>query len=114
MTIDELRKVYNVDDLVFCQAYIIELEKRIAELEAAQRWIPVEERLPVGDKCSEPVHAWTTDLQGKYGSISECVYVPVSWTVEDWSYEKGWYFRNQGKPMIDYIVTHWLPLLPGP
>lgn len=33
--LERLRAIYNVDDLVFCQAYIIELEKRIAELEAS-------------------------------------------------------------------------------
>ena len=32
--IERLKEVYNIDDLVFCQSYIIALEARIAELEA--------------------------------------------------------------------------------
>jgi hypothetical protein len=80
----------------------------------SEPWISVNDRLPEGDKCSDPVWAWVTNLQGKYGSGAECVYVPASGGADSWEYPKGWYFRNQGKPMTEYIVTHWMPLVEGP
>jgi len=65
-----------------------QLNQRIAELEAAQRWIPVSERLPEGR---------TVLVFKKEGSISI-----------DTTYIDGgnyfWWESGQSK------VTHWMPL----
>lgn len=70
------------------------LRARIAELEAAARWIPVEERLPdddghyivaVGEHVSRSPIDWTDR------DVYECVYSGV-----------GWHTAND--------VTHWQPL----
>lgn len=103
----------------------LKAEKRIAELEAEmaevgrefakycleRRWIPVGERLPeVIDEVSEPVYGWFTNLDGKYGSGSECVYVPIEWRGDDHTYPAGWYFRGEPLPITEYAITHWMPL----
>lgn len=64
------------------------LKRRIAELEAAQRWIPVSERLPeantpvltISKDNNEPVTAWLED--------------DFWWSSVDWSLS----------------VTHWMPI----
>ena len=73
---------------------IIELESRIAELEAAQRWIPVSERLP---ECEKDVLVfWGKALDGS----------KVDWFGTAWRND-----IDDGKWCTDPIVpTHWMPL----
>lgn len=70
------------------------LRKRVAELEAAQRWIPVKERKPENDDyvLCYPVIGYI--FVGEFTG-------------------KRWY-ENEDVDMTDY-VTHWMPLpLPLP
>jgi hypothetical protein len=77
----------------------LELEKRIAELEAAQRWVSVDERLPddyenVITYVRHPKGPTAIDISGyslKYG----------------WSYPVKWEYG----PLY---ATHWMPLPPPP
>lgn len=64
---------------------------RIAELEAAQQWVSVDERLP--DPLVDVV---VTDGE--------------SMTV-GWSSKKGWWYANGWS---DEGITHWMPLPPPP
>jgi len=70
------------------------LNKRIAELEAAQRWIPVSERLP---ECEKDVLVfWGKALDGS----------KVDWFGTAWRND-----IDDGKWCTDPIVpTHWMPL----
>jgi len=64
------------------------LRNRIAELEAAQRWIPVSERLPEeGEQvwATDGCHIWVPEFYQKWGG--ECLSFGA----------------------IDDLVTHWLP-----
>ena len=73
------------------------LRLRIAELEAAQRWIPVSERLP---ECEKDVLVfWGKALDGS----------KVDWFGTAWRND-----IDDGKWCTDPIVpTHWMPL-PNP
>jgi len=73
------------------------LQQRIAELEAAQRWIPVSERLPDNWK---PV--LTIDM-------SESTRVPVPAF-----YDPETSLWSTHLPNYDLWVTHWMPLPPNP
>jgi hypothetical protein len=64
------------------------LHARIAELEAAQRWIPVSERLPFGEKV---LVLWKDRT------------IHLDWTFLDGG---GYYWWNSGQSN----VTHWMPL----
>ena len=80
----EERRMLNIT--YYC-AEIDRLNARIAELEAAQRWIPVSERLPVGGKVLVLWKDRTIHL--------------------DWTFIDGgrYYWWNSGDN-----VTHWMPL----
>lgn len=71
-----------------------ELHARIARLEAAQRWIPVSERLP---ECEKDVLVfWGKALDGS----------KIDWFGTAWRNE-----CDDGKWCTDPIVpTHWMPL----
>mgnify|MGYP000932171091 CR=1 FL=1 len=71
-----------------------ELRKRIAELEAAQRWTPVSERLP---ECEKDVLVfWGKALDGS----------KIDWFGTAWRND-----IDDGKWCTDPIVpTHWMPL----
>ena len=73
------------------------LQQRIAELEAAQLWIPVSERLPDNWK---PV--LTIDM-------SESTRVPVPAF-----YDPETSLWSTHLPNYDLWVTHWMPLPPNP
>jgi len=72
---------------------VLQLQKRIAELEAAQRWIPVSERLPE-DNVKVLVSA--TDIVS-IGSHQSSV---PQWSGDAMYYHGQWY----------KMVTHWMPL----
>ena len=74
--------------------YHMKLKSRIAELEAAQRWIPVSERLP---ECEKDVLVfWGKALDGS----------KIDWFGTAWRNE-----CDDGKWCTDPIVpTHWMPL----
>ena len=58
---------------------IIELESRIAELEAERRWIPVSERLPEANKCVLIYDAggnMTVDILVKSGGVETYFWLP--------------------------------------
>lgn len=84
----------HIDDLHFAVNENTELNARNAELEAAQRWIPVSERLP---EAYEKVIALAKD----------CMNV-------DWVLPKE--LRQVGKGAFArlYNVTHWMPLPESP
>ena len=73
-----------------CRQLLAERDARIAELEAAQRWISVDERLP--EKYDNVL---TTGGQ----------YIMIGWISED----TVWYCG-----LNRIIVTHWIPLPPPP
>ena len=75
-------------DLFNAISEIVKLRKRIAELETAQRWIPVSERLPEeGEQvwATDGCHIWVPEFYQKWGG--ECLSFGA----------------------IDDLVTHWLP-----
>ena len=73
---------------------VMTMHTRIAELEAAQRWIPVSERLP---ECEKDVLVfWGKALDGS----------KVDWFGTAWRND-----IDDGKWCTDPIVpTHWMPL----
>ena len=78
----------------YVDALEAELQSRIAELEAAQRWIPVSERLP---ECEKDVLVFW----GKASDGSKIDWFGTAWRNE----------CDDGKWCTDPIVpTHWMPL----
>ena len=69
------------------------LQLRIAELEAAQRWIPVSERLPEDEKT---VIVAINDVLEHTNEVARLTYLGNS----NW-----WSWKSER-----YIVTHWMPL----
>ena len=69
-----------------------ELHSRIAELEAAQRWIPVSERLP---EDLQSIIVFTKDRKTYIIRFLEL-------------------YGREGFGSLSDIVTHWMPLPPNP
>ena len=95
------------------------LTHRIAELEQAQRWIPVEERLPEDDGTLNPEDCCFV-FDGNSNEISRCSFV-CRFLFDEMEMkniviynfiEQQWelWFDNE---MIDIQVTHWLTLPDG-
>ena len=75
------------------------LEEYIAELEAAQRWIPVSERLP---EDGETVFVIIHDGFERFENGNEVARLTYLGNGNWWSWESE-----------RYVVTHWMPL-PNP
>ena len=95
------------------------LQMRISELEEAQRWIPVEERLPEDDGTLNPEDCCFV-FDGNSNEISRCSFV-CRFLFDEMEMkniviynfiEQQWelWFDNE---MIDIQVTHWLTLPDG-
>ena len=69
------------------------LTARIAELEAAQRWIPVSERLP---EVNEDVFTLVYDTNDGSTSVSALKHHG----------DGVWFIWDKGY----YVVTHWMPM----
>ena len=72
------------------------LKRRIAELEAERRWIPVGERLPTEDG-----YYWALDI---FKQEQKYKFVQGKW-------------RDQSGMLVEYLatrVTHWMPLPESP
>jgi len=69
------------------------LTARIAELEAAQRWIPVSERLP---EVNEDVFTVVYDTNDGSTSVSALKHHG----------DGVWFIWDKGY----YVVTHWMPM----
>ena len=84
----------HIDDLHFAVNENTELNARIAELEAAQRWIPVSERLP---EDGDFVLIWD-EMNGVY--IAEHSKQVPQWAADGY-YRHGTSYK---------YITHWMPL----
>ena len=71
------------------------LNKRIAELEAAERWIPVEERLPDD-------HTVVVGIDFRYGTLWDAI------TCHYNDEHEAWYGEWSGLVIDD--ITHWRPI----
>ena len=87
----------NLQDLVSC------LESSIAELEAAQRWIPVSERLPEENQI---VAVIDIHGNGRHSHISSLYEVAVWVEVKG---DKMFRFIH-GSNWSSCDVTHWMPM----
>lgn len=78
------------------------LQARVAELEAAQRWIPVEEQLPDDEGYFQVA------LVGGYIADTHCFFVknPINWQGQH--FVSGWYPIGTNTKIEN--VTHWMPL----
>ncbi len=84
---------YDWTDIFLARLEIKSLRARVAELEAAQRWIPVTERLPEDDTV-------ILGLFMEYSRPQICAFR---------RYGKGWIEENDGDTYHSGI-THWMPL----
>jgi len=75
----------------------IVLQKRVVELEQAQRWIPVTERVPTENAISTK-WVWTSYEFDGYTYQGEGIYVPVTEP----------YWMDKAGNIIK--VKHWMPL----
>ena len=85
---------HDDDCAVGLRSVIAELENRVKELEAAQRWIPVTERLP--DNLEAVLVYGESDNPTRKG-------FDVTWRADTLS--MSWFIKN---------ITHWQPLPPAP
>ena len=88
-------------------ALLEEARKRIAELEAERRWIPVEERLPPmdGDDSSETC------------SVDVLLHAEFRMTqpwrrVGYWDRINGWHWDDDSPVHPDVRITHWQAITP--
>jgi hypothetical protein len=112
---DQLREAKNIlidknlqIDSLYEEGY--KLQKRIAELEEKQRWIPVSERLPETD--------------GQYIGYTNTGLVGTHWLVDGhfvvtYSCEQNWLTTTTSRILEstsggDVYVTHWMPLPESP
>ena len=109
----------RIDNLDFSAAEALEAaDKRIAELEAAQRWISVKERLPDVGKCVLLLQSYHAFL-GEHGEYEP---VTVGYLHQSTDRRRKPYFywaavsdygdmvRAEGICPGSEYVTHWLPL----
>ncbi|MEH6566217.1 MAG: DUF551 domain-containing protein [Halopseudomonas sp.] len=75
---------------------IASLSRRLAELEEAQRWVPVTERLPAENK---KVIVWV-NRHGYYPSFIDAAHR-----------QGGRWSSNEG---VSYTITHWQPMPESP
>jgi hypothetical protein len=106
MLIDQQREVKNhlIDknlhiDSLYEEGY--KLQQRIAELEAAQRWIPVSERLPEFNKVVAVI-----DMSDKDSHL--CNVYETAMLVEVRGDTRFGFIGHSGWDSSD--VTHWMPL----
>ena len=89
-------------ELLLSRNIIRQQEQRIAELEAAMRWVPVEERLPEKDS-TEQWEAYDC-LLNVYGEIKRCSL---------WFIGGSWYaHHNTAYQRYDDWVIKWRPIQP--
>jgi hypothetical protein len=83
-------------------ALIRQQQERIKELEAAQQWISVKDRLPRSMANKVLVYVQHEDLVGYIGFGH----------YEKFNGEEMWYDLERGEQFAKngYIVTHWMPL----
>ena len=79
---------------------VLKYDARIAELEAAQRWIPVSERLP---EDGETVFVIIHDGFERFENGNEVARLTYLGNGNWWSWESE-----------RYVVTHWMPLPSAP
>ena len=77
-------------------------EKRIAELEAAQRWIPVTERLPEDGNDVLVTYLGYTDKKPYSDDVAK-------WSLELNGYNGGWLWSLDDSD-VEVEITHWQPL----
>ena len=92
----------STESLEISERLLKEKDARIAELEAAQAWVSVDERLPNDE--DEGVIVWTNNG-------SDCKF---------YNYDIGFYHEKNGWLLStewehgDPTITHWMPLPPPP
>lgn len=109
--------------------HITALERRVRELEAAQRWVSIEERLP---ESGVPVIAAVRNSHDKLRRIRAQYAAPKTLEVGDeaavdfgeydeesdtYYCPQGWYETNEYEEThwaVDGRVTHWMPLPVSP
>ena len=99
-----------------CRQLLAERDARIAELEAAQAWVSVDERLPSDE--DEGVIVWTNNGNDcKFYNYDNRI-IPEN---KFYNYDIGFYHEKNGWMLWteewehgDPTVTHWMPLPPPP
>ncbi len=82
------------------------LNARIAELEAARRWVPVGERLPEDEGYFQVI------VEGNYIADCHCFYVKTPFSGAGRHFDAGWYPIGTNSKINN--VTHWQPLPAAP
>ena len=104
------------------ESNVVKLTARIAELEAASRWIPVEERLPEEDSALNPedcAFRFTGNSSEVYLCDFMCMYVlkddqRAYKGIVPYNFETGcWELLYEGE-LIEATVICWQPLPPPP
>ena len=96
MMLLECGKNSLIEELLMWRGRTAELLDRIAELKAAQRWIPVSERLP---EDGETVFVIIHDGFERFENGNEVARLTYLGNGNWWSWKSE-----------RYIVTHWMPL----